>query len=66
MRDGDVPTIDYPNRSGITFSRLLLTMLNDVVWHAPANSYEATKREIEAIRRGRANHWLQRTRGLGG
>jgi hypothetical protein len=66
MRDLDVLTIDYPDGSGITFSRLLLARLNDVVWRVPENSYEATKPEIEAIKRRRANHYLQRTRDLGG
>jgi hypothetical protein len=56
MRDRDVLTIDYPNGSGITFSRLLLARLNDVVWRVPENSYEATKPEIEAIKKRRANH----------
>ncbi|HUW19731.1 MAG TPA: hypothetical protein VMW16_10565 [Sedimentisphaerales bacterium] len=66
MREGDVLTIDYPDGSGITFSRLLLARLNDVVWRAPENSYEATKAEIEAIRRRRAKHRLERTRDLSG
>ncbi len=61
MRDGDVLTIDYPDGTGVTFSRILLTRLNDVVWRAPENSYEATKPEVEAIKQRRANHWLQRT-----
>jgi hypothetical protein len=60
MRDGDVITIDYPDGTGVTFSRLLLTRLNDVVWRAPENSYEATKPEVEAIKQRLANHWLQR------
>ena len=55
MRDGDVLTIDYPDGSRISFSRLLLTRLNDVVWRAPENSYEATKPELDEIRKRRAN-----------
>lgn len=61
MRDSDILTIDYPDGSGVSFSRLLLARLNDVVWRAPENSFEAVKAEMEAIRERRANHWLQRT-----
>lgn len=55
MRNKDVLTIDYGNGSVIGFSRLLLTRLNDVVWRAPENSYEATKAELDEIRKRRAN-----------
>jgi hypothetical protein len=54
MRNGDVLTIDYPDGPRIGFSRLLLARLNDIVWRAPENSYEATKSEIEAIKKRRA------------
>jgi hypothetical protein len=35
MRNGDVLTIDYPDGSVISFSWLLLTRFNDIVWRAP-------------------------------
>lgn len=59
--DGDVFTIAYPNGTGISFPRLLLTRLNDVVWRAPENSYEATKQEIDAVRQRRARYQLPRS-----
>jgi len=59
MRDSDVLNIDYPDGSVISFSRLLLSRLNDVVWRAPENSYEATKPELDEIRKRRANMSFQ-------
>ncbi len=61
MHDGAVLTIDYPDGSVISFTTLLLARLNDVVWRAPENSYEAVKPEVQAIKQRRANHPLQRT-----
>ena len=55
MRDNDILTIDCGDGSVIGVSRLLLTRLNDVVWHAPENSYEATKPELDEIKKRRAD-----------
>lgn len=58
IRDGDVITIEYPDGSAISFSKLLLTRINDVVWKARENSYFATLPEMtkayERIQRLRA------------
>ena len=59
MRNGDVLTIDYGDGTVAGFSRLLLARLNDVVWRAPENSYEATKAELDEVRKRRANIGLQ-------
>jgi hypothetical protein len=59
MRNDDILTIDCGGGSVVGFSRLLLARLNDVVWHAPENSYEATKGEMDEIRERRAKIELQ-------
>jgi hypothetical protein len=61
MRDSDILTIVHPDGSGVSFSRLLLTRLNDVVWRAPENSLEAVQAEMEAIRARRADYVARRT-----
>ena len=53
LDDGAVLSISYPDGSGVSFTRLLLARLNDVVWRAPENSYEAVKPELEAIKQRR-------------
>jgi hypothetical protein len=55
LHDGAVLTINYADGSGISFTPLLLTRLNDVVWRAPENSYAAVKPEVDAIKLRRAN-----------
>ena len=59
VRNDDVLTIDCGDGSVAGFSRLLLARLNDVVWRAPENSYEATKAEMDEIRKRRAKIGLQ-------
>jgi hypothetical protein len=51
-----------PNGSGVSFTRLLLARLNDVVWRAPENSYEMARPELDAIAERRANKALQQNR----
>lgn len=54
--DDAVLTINYPDGSGISFTKLLLTRLNDVVWRVPENSYQSVKPELEAINKRRTTH----------
>lgn len=53
--DGAILTINYPDGSGVSFTRLLLTRLNDVVWRARENSYEKVEPEMRAIKNRRDN-----------
>jgi hypothetical protein len=59
MRNNDVLTMDCGDGSVACFSRLLLARLNDIVWRAPENSFEATKGELDEIRNRRAQLGLQ-------
>lgn len=59
MRNDDVLTIDCGDGLVVGCSRLLLARLNDVVWRAPENSYEATKAELDDFRKRRANIRIQ-------
>ncbi len=46
LRAEDVLTLDLPDGSRMSFSKLLLARINDVVWRAPENSFLATQREM--------------------
>jgi len=59
MRDQDVITIDFDDGTGISFTPLLLTRLNDVVWRAPENSYNAVKPDMDAVTERQSNHPLK-------
>ena len=43
MSDEAVLTIDYNNGSGLNFSQLLLSRLNDILWRVPENSHQEGK-----------------------
>jgi len=62
IQNDAVLSILNPDGSGVSFTRLLLARLNDVVWRAPENSYEMVRPELDAIAERRANKALQQNR----
>lgn len=59
MREQDVLTIDFDDGTGISFTPLFLTRLNDVIWRARENSYSAVKAEMDALAERQSNHPLK-------